>query len=155
MKNRHKSLWLSIKRWFLRCCNKSISNRRKTDKLDFTLCFQEHSQESEKTTYRLLLLFSREVVSDSLRPHGLQHTRLPCPLLSPRVCSNARPLSWWCYLTIFSSAHQVAKVQTGRPCLQIMHLIIGLCLCMNVHAKSLQFCLILCDPMDCSLPGCV
>ena len=29
------------------------------------------------------LLFSRSVVSDSLRPRGLQHARLPCPLLSP------------------------------------------------------------------------
>ena len=29
------------------------------------------------------------VVSDTLRPHGLQHTRFPCPLLSPRVCLNS------------------------------------------------------------------
>ena len=36
--------------------------------------------------------------------HGLQHTRPLCPSLSPRVCSNACPLSWWCYLTISSSA---------------------------------------------------
>ena len=43
-------------------------------------------------------------MSDSLRPHGLQHTRLFCTPLSPRVCSNSRPLSWWCYLTISSSA---------------------------------------------------
>ena len=33
-------------------------------------------------------------MSDSLRPHGLQHTRLPCPSLSPRVCSNSYPSSW-------------------------------------------------------------
>ena len=33
-----------------------------------------------------------------------QHTRLPCPLLSPGVCSNSCPLSQWCYLTISSSA---------------------------------------------------
>ena len=39
-------------------------------------------------------------MSDSLWPHGLQHTRLPCPSLSPRVCSNPCPLSQWCYLTI-------------------------------------------------------
>ena len=38
--------------------------------------------------------FSRSVVSDSLRPHGLQHTRLPCPSPSPRVCSNSSPSSW-------------------------------------------------------------
>ena len=37
-------------------------------------------------------------MSDSLWPHGLQHIRLPCPLLSPRVCSNSCPLSWWCSL---------------------------------------------------------
>ena len=33
-------------------------------------------------------------VSDCLRPHGLQHTRLPCPLLCPGVCSNSCSLSW-------------------------------------------------------------
>ena len=40
-----------------------------------------------------LLLFSRSVVSDSLWPHGRQHARLPCPLLSPGVCSKSCPLS--------------------------------------------------------------
>ena len=29
--------------------------------------------------------------------HGLQHTRLPCPSLSPGICSNSCPLSQWCY----------------------------------------------------------
>ena len=38
-------------------------------------------------------LFSRSVTSDSLRPHGLQHARLPCPSLSPGVCSNSCALS--------------------------------------------------------------
>ena len=37
-------------------------------------------------------------------PHALQHSRLPCPPLSPRVCSNLCPLSQWCYLTVSSSA---------------------------------------------------
>ena len=36
-------------------------------------------------------------MSDSLWPHELQHTRLPCPSLSPRVCSNSYLLSWWCH----------------------------------------------------------
>ena len=40
---------------------------------------------------------------DSLRPHGLQNARLPCPSPSPRVCSNSCPLSWWCHPTILSS----------------------------------------------------
>ena len=33
-------------------------------------------------------------MSNSLRPHGLSHTRLPCPSLSPGVCSNSSSLSW-------------------------------------------------------------
>ena len=37
--------------------------------------------------------FSHSVVSDSLRPHGLQHTRLPCPSPTPGACSNSCPLS--------------------------------------------------------------
>ena len=41
---------------------------------------------------------------NSLEPYGLQHASLLCPSLSPRVCSNLRPLSQWCYLTISSSA---------------------------------------------------
>ena len=40
-----------------------------------------------------LLLCSHSVISNSLKPHGLQHSRLPCPLPSPGVCSNSRPLS--------------------------------------------------------------
>ena len=42
-------------------------------------------------------------MSDSLWPHGLQHTRLPCPSPTPGACSNSCPLSWWCHLTIPSS----------------------------------------------------
>ena len=47
--------------------------------------------------------FSCSVVSDSLQPHTLQHTRLPCPSPTPRVCSNSCPLRWWCHRTISSS----------------------------------------------------
>ena len=43
------------------------------------------------------------VVSDSLQPHGLQHARLPCPLLSPRVFSNSCPLNLWWHPTTSSS----------------------------------------------------
>ena len=47
--------------------------------------------------------FSCRVVSDSLWPDGLQHTRLPCPSSTPRVDSNSCPLSQWCHPTISSS----------------------------------------------------
>ena len=49
------------------------------------------------------LLFSHSVISDSLQPHGLQHTMLPCPSPSPRACSNSYPLSRECQPTISSS----------------------------------------------------
>ena len=51
-----------------------------------------------------MLLFSQEVMSNSLQPLGLQHSRLPHPLLSPGVCSSSCPLSRWCHPTISSSA---------------------------------------------------
>ena len=49
------------------------------------------------------VLFSCSVVSDSLQPHGLQHTRLPFPSPAPRVYSNSCPLCQRCHLTISSS----------------------------------------------------
>ena len=47
--------------------------------------------------------FSHSVVSDSLRPHELQHTRPPCPSPTPRVHPNPCPLSQWCHPTVSSS----------------------------------------------------
>ena len=47
--------------------------------------------------------FSRWVVSDSLRPHGLQHTRPPHPSPTPRACSNSCPSSQWCHPVTSSS----------------------------------------------------
>ena len=47
--------------------------------------------------------FSCSFVSESLWPHGLQHTRLLCPPLSPRAGSNSCALSQWRYLTNPSS----------------------------------------------------
>ena len=42
-------------------------------------------------------------MSNSLQPHGMQHTRPPCPSPTPGVYSNSYPLSWWCHSTISSS----------------------------------------------------
>ena len=47
--------------------------------------------------------FSCSVISDSLRPHGLQHARLPCPSPAPGACSNSCPSNQWCHATISSS----------------------------------------------------
>ena len=50
-----------------------------------------------------LVQFSCSVVSDSLQPHGLKHSRLPCSSPTPGACSNSRPLSQWCHPTVSSS----------------------------------------------------
>ena len=55
------------------------------------------------TQFSSIQLFSRSVVSDSLRPHESQHARSPCPSPSPGVHSNSRPLSRWCHPAISSS----------------------------------------------------
>ena len=47
--------------------------------------------------------FIHSVMPDSLRPHGLQHARLPCPLPIPSASSNSCPLSQWCHTTVSSS----------------------------------------------------
>ena len=47
--------------------------------------------------------FSHLVVSNSLWPHGLQHSRPSCPSPIPGACSNSCPLSWWGHSTISSS----------------------------------------------------
>ena len=56
-----------------------------------------------------------KVVSDSLQPHGLQHTRLPCRLPSPGVCSNLCPLSQWCHPTILSSVIPFSSFLQSLP----------------------------------------
>ena len=47
--------------------------------------------------------FSHSVMSDYLRPHGLQHATLPCPSPTPWACSNSCPSSQWCHPAISSS----------------------------------------------------
>ena len=47
--------------------------------------------------------FSHSAMSDSLRPHELQHARPPCPSPTPRVHSNSHPSSRWCHPAISSS----------------------------------------------------
>ena len=57
-------------------------------------------------------------MSDSLQLHGLQHPRLPYPLLSPDVCSNSCPLSWWCHSTVSSPVTTPPHTPRFSSCLQ-------------------------------------
>ena len=59
--------------------------------------------------------FSHSVMSDSLRPHGLQHTRPPYPSPTPRACSNSCPLNQWCHPTISSSSSAFSSCLQSFP----------------------------------------
>ena len=59
-----------------------------------------------------MLWFSCSVMSDSLQPHGLQHTRLPDLSPSPGACLSCCPLSWWCHPTISFSVIPFSCLQS-------------------------------------------
>ena len=63
----------------------------------------------------LSVQFSCSVVSDSFRPHGLQHPRPPCPSPTPGVYSNSCPLSRWCHSTISSSVIPFSSCPQSFP----------------------------------------
>ena len=82
--------------------------------------------------------FSHSVMSNSLRPHRLQHARLLCPLPTPGAYSNSCPSSQWCHPTISSSVISISSCLQSFPA--------------SVYSNEsvLQSCLTLCDPMNCS-----
>ena len=59
--------------------------------------------------------FSRSVMSDSLKPHELQHTRPSCPSETPGVCSHTCPLSQWCHPAISSSVVPFSSCPQSLP----------------------------------------
>ena len=79
----------------------------------------------EATTQCCSVQFSRSVMSDCLRPHGLQHTRPPCPSPTPGVHLNSCLLSRWCHPTIsfsvvpFSSCPQSFPASGSFPMSQL------------------------------------
>ena len=95
----------------------------------------------------LPLLFSHSVVSDSLQPHGLQHTRIPCPSLSPRVCSNSCPfesmmpsnhLVLCCPLLLLSSIFLNIRVFSSGLALHVMWPKIGASVLVMVFPMNIQ-----------------
>ena len=59
--------------------------------------------------------FSRSVMSDSLQPYGLQHTRPPCPSPTPGACWNSCPSSQWCHPAISSSVVPFSSCPQSFP----------------------------------------
>ena len=90
---------------FLNCfshlLNLTVKNKRKNTKLVWLLFCP--------------VQFSHLVVSNSLRPHGLQHPRLPCPSPTPGTCSNSCISSQWCHPTISSSVIPFSSCLQSYP----------------------------------------
>ena len=106
-------------------------------------------------------------MSNSLWPHGLQHTRLSCPSPSSWVCSNSCPLSQWHYLTILSSATPLLLLPSIFPSIRVFSNKSVLCIRwpkfwsfgfgISIYLRLLllsRFSRVrLCDPRDSSPPG--
>ena len=102
-----KAHWNQLAGW-----NKSALRSPKSLKLEWTermhpKMLYNHNFLKDSTRSTKLnpssVQFSRSVVSGSSQPHGLQHTRPPCPSPTLGVYSNSHPLSQWCHPTILSS----------------------------------------------------
>ena len=100
-----------------------------------------------KCTFASSVQFSCSVTSDSLRPHGLQNARLPCPTPTPGACSSSCPLSQWCHSSIsssvipFSSCPQSFLVSGSFPVSQFFssgHQSIGVSALVSVLPMSTQ-----------------
>ena len=96
----------------------------------------------------VVLQFSSSVVSDSLRPYGLQHARPLCPSPTPRACSNSCPSSWWghptssCSVTPFSFCPQSFPASGSFPMSPS-----NLLYFMSIESLMLSKHLILCHPI--------
>ena len=102
----------------------------------------------------------------TLWPHGLQHTRLPCPSPTPRAYSNSCPLSRWCHPTVSSSVFLVSSCLQSFTASESFPMSqffasgaqnIGVSASVSgrfaAAAASLQSCPTLCDPIDGSPPA--
>ena len=69
----------------------------------------------EEKLWPTSLQFSSSVMSDSLQPHELQHTRPPCPSPTLGVYSNSRPSSRWCHPAISSSVIPFSSCPQSLP----------------------------------------
>jgi len=102
--------WLNWLNWIMSPARNMIDSQKQlSQSLKFQVLSSEvslvlGSQRPESNHEGLLVVVSCWVVSSSLPPHELQHSRLPCPSLSPGVSSDSCPVCQWCDLTISSSA---------------------------------------------------
>ena len=90
----------------------------KLKKMTLWRCCTQYASKFGKTQKWPVSQFSCWVMSDPLRPHGLQHTRLPSPSPTTGAYSNSCPLSWWCHPTISSSVIPFSSCPQPFPVLR-------------------------------------
>ena len=111
-------LFQILKDMLWKCCTQytskfgKLSSGHRTGKGQFLFHSQRRTMPKSVST---TIQFSHSVVSDSLQPHGLKHTRLPCLLPTPRACSNSCPSSRWCHPTISSSVVPFSSCLQSSP----------------------------------------
>ena len=69
--------------------------------------------------FQVSVQFSGSVVSDSLQPHGLQHTRLPCPSPTPGACSDSCPSSQWMPSNHLKLCHSLLLLPSIFPSIRV------------------------------------
>ena len=93
------------------------------------------SGEDQYFSFQFSVQFSRSVVSDSLRPHEVQHARPPCPSPTPGAYSNSCPLRQWCHSIISSSVIPFSSCPQSFPALSLFKWVSSL----HQVAKILKF----------------
>ena len=83
--------------------------------LNFLVLFLPYLYATSINYSKKELQFSHSLMSNSLRPHELQHARPPCPSPTPGVHSDSRPLSRWCHPAISSSVVPFSSCPQSLP----------------------------------------
>ena len=100
--------------WVITVLSRGNSEKDKTDPV-FVFRKPAVCNNFLENQHWLSVQFSCSVLSDSLWPHGLQHTRPPCPSATPRTYPNSCPLSRWCHPTISSSVVPFSSCPQSLP----------------------------------------
>ena len=114
--------WVAISSYQLRVRAPSLATTElagrffTTGPLEKLLC--KFKKKSHFLTMLSSVQFSFSVVSKSLQPHRLQHTRLPCPSPTPGACWNSYPSSQWCHPAISSSVAPFSSCLQSFPIFQ-------------------------------------
>ena len=102
----------------LLCRLKSLI-RVSRDQLFSFWCREDDTLSNGNVSWKRKVQFRCSVMSNSLWPCGLQHTRLPCPTLSPEVYSDSCPLSQWCYLAVSSFVTPLLLLPSIIPSIRV------------------------------------